>query len=124
MKNENKKLHDSLREEWNQNKRLAQYNEELQWKLQQNKEVVTRVLEQAEETVFNRSMLSSSFNENHNISANRHQLGRTLSFRERTLSNKSYNSECSNRSRKSKNSCEVEDDLSPPSSPKVIIKYN
>jgi myosin heavy subunit len=102
---ENKKLSDSVKEEINQNKRLCQHNEELKWKLNQNKEIVSKVLEQAaEETNFNRSMLSSSFNERH--LCNKQNLERTLSFREQKNSN--------DRSWKSKN-----DDLSPPSSPKV-----
>ncbi|RZB94433.1 SMC N domain containing protein [Asbolus verrucosus] len=103
---ENKKLCDSFKEEINQNKRLCQHNEELKWKLKQNKEVVSKVLEQAaEESSFNRSLLSSSFNERH-LSSNKQNLERTLSFREQKNN--------SDRSWKSKN-----DDLSPPSSPKV-----
>lgn len=79
------------------------------------------MLEQAEEGSFNRSMLSSSFNERHN-STSKPNLERTFSFRERTLSNKSNGSVDSfvGNSRKCKNSLEIDmDDLSPPSSPKV-----
>lgn len=115
MIQENKQLHDSMREESNQKRRLAQHNEELQWKLQQSKEIMTRVIEQTDETVFNRSVYSSSFNERH---ASLRNLDRTLSFRERSFSNVS--SENTRNSRKSKNSCDLEmDDFSPPSSPKV-----
>ncbi|KAJ3642306.1 hypothetical protein Zmor_025105 [Zophobas morio] len=98
---ENKKLYENFKEEINQNKRLCQHNEELKWKLKQNKEVVSKVLEQAaEESHFSRSFLSSSFNERH-LSSNKQSLERALSFREKN----------SDRSWKS--------DLSPPSSPKV-----
>lgn len=116
---DNKKLQESLKEECNHSKRLIQHTEELQWKLKQNKEVVTRVLEQAEETAFNRSLLTSSFNERHNSSKH---LERTMSFRERSLSNKSFSSTegSNNRPRKSKNSYDLDsEDFSPPSSPKV-----
>lgn len=97
---EKKKLYDSFKEEINQNKRLSQHNEELKWKLKQNKEVVDRVLEAAEASNFNRSLLSSSFNERHSPKQN---FERTLSFREQK-----------NNSWKSRN-----DDSSPPTSPKV-----
>ncbi|XP_018567471.1 uncharacterized protein LOC108908047 isoform X2 [Anoplophora glabripennis] len=117
---ENQKLKDSFKEESNQKKRLSQHNEELKWKLKQNKEVISKVLEQTGDTAsFNRSLLSSSFNEKH--SSSKLNLERTLSFRERTYSNKSNISvEDSIRSRKSKNSLEFDvEDLSPPTSPKV-----
>lgn len=111
---ENKKLQESLTNEVNQSIRLRQHNEELQWKLQQNKEVVSRVIE---ETAFNRALLNSSFNEHHTPNRN---LERTFSFRERSI-NKGFNSmDGSIRSRKSKNSSDLTcDELSPPSSPKV-----
>lgn len=118
---ENQKLQESFKEEINQKRRLSQYNEELQWKLRQNKDVITKVIEQAEETVFNRSnVFSSSFSEKHSAVA-KANLERTLSFREKSLSNKSNASlDTSLRSRKSKPSLETEmEDLSPPSSPKV-----
>ncbi|KAG5874966.1 hypothetical protein JTB14_003230 [Gonioctena quinquepunctata] len=117
--NENQRLQESCKEETNHKRRLSQHNEELQWKLKQNKEVISKVLEQAEETAFNRSLLSSSFNERH--SSSRLNLERTLSYRERTYSNRSNISlEESIRSRKSKNSQESDpEDISPPTSPKV-----
>ncbi|KYB25579.1 hypothetical protein TcasGA2_TC034332 [Tribolium castaneum] len=97
---ENKKLYDSFKEEINQNKRLCQHNEELKWKLKQNKEIVSKVLEQAaEESSFNRSLLSASFNERHSTKQN---FDRTLSFRQTSAPWKPR-----------------ADDLSPPSSPKV-----
>ncbi|XP_018334467.1 putative mediator of RNA polymerase II transcription subunit 26 isoform X2 [Agrilus planipennis] len=128
--NDNKKLQESFREEFNHNKRLTQYNEELQWKLQQNKEVVSRVLEQAEETALNRSFLSASFNErhhsgnNHPHSPSRPQLERTLSFREHSSTSNKSNiipSSSTPSSQKSKSSFDVDlsIDVSPPNSPKV-----
>jgi len=111
---ENKKMQGMLKEESNQKRRLSQYNEELQWKLQQNKEVVTRVLEEAEATAFNRSNLSASFSERH-YTTPRNNFERTLSFRD-------ARSKCDSAqiTRKCKNSFEIEfDDISPPSSPKV-----
>ncbi|KAF5306202.1 hypothetical protein FQR65_LT07479 [Abscondita terminalis] len=112
---ENKKLQESLTNELNQSIRLRQHNEELQWKVQQNKEVVSRVIE---ETAFNRALLNSSFNEHH---VPNRQLERTFSFRERSSTNKNCNSlEGSVRSRKSKNCSDLScEELSPPSSPKV-----
>ncbi|XP_022902477.2 CAP-Gly domain-containing linker protein 1 isoform X1 [Onthophagus taurus] len=110
---EKKKLEESLKEELNQKRCLIQRNEELQWKLQQNKEVVTKVIEQAEEGSFNRSILSTSFNERHMTP--RH-LERTLSFRETKPMIRETTINC----RKSKNSYDLDfDDISPPSSPKV-----
>ncbi|KAK5645223.1 hypothetical protein RI129_006523 [Pyrocoelia pectoralis] len=53
---ENRKLQESLKEEMNQSIRLRQHNEELQWKVQQNKEVVSRVIE---ETSFSRCLHNS-----------------------------------------------------------------
>lgn len=103
MLSENKKLYDSFKEEINQKQRLHQYNEELQWKLRQNKEVVSKVLEQAaEETSFNRSLLHASFNERHSTPINNRtaHLERTLSCRE------------------TKNKLKT-DEFSPPNSPKV-----
>ncbi|XP_056630137.1 uncharacterized protein LOC130440813 isoform X1 [Diorhabda sublineata] len=113
---ENHKLQESFKEETIQKRRLSQYNEELQWKLKQNKEVINKVLERAEETVFNRSMMSSSFNERHN--STRLSLERAMSFRERTYTNRSNNGE-EFRGRKSFNVEFETDDLSPPASPKV-----
>ncbi|CAG9759782.1 unnamed protein product [Ceutorhynchus assimilis] len=112
---ENQKLHESFKEEVHHTRRLSQHNEELQWKLRQNKEVFTKVMEQAEETVFNRSNIySSSFNEKHNSSKS---LERAFSFRE--SSHKGIPFETSSGSRKSKNSSIFEDELSPPASPIV-----
>nr|CAI5841018.1 unnamed protein product [Callosobruchus analis] len=45
---ENKRLQEILGEEQNQKKRLSQYNEELQWRLKQTKEVMTEVVQQAD----------------------------------------------------------------------------
>uniref|UniRef100_A0A1Y1LGQ1 Uncharacterized protein n=1 Tax=Photinus pyralis TaxID=7054 RepID=A0A1Y1LGQ1_PHOPY len=53
---ENRKLQESLKEEMNHSVRLRQHNEELQWKVQQNKEVVSRVIE---ETSFSRCLHNS-----------------------------------------------------------------
>ncbi|XP_076253369.1 toucan isoform X2 [Rhynchophorus ferrugineus] len=115
---ENQRLQESFKEEINQKRRLSQYNEELQWKLRQNKEVFTKVIEQAEETAFNRSnMFSSSFNEKH--SPAKSNLERTLSFRERS-SRSVVSLDTPLRGRKVKTSLESEmEDLSPPQSPKV-----
>ncbi|CAG9819044.1 unnamed protein product [Phaedon cochleariae] len=120
------KLQESFKEEINQKRRLSQHNEELQWKLKQNKEVITKVLEQAEETAFNRSILSSSFNERHS-SSSRLSLERTLSFRDRTYSTRSSTSGTPDhqpcRPRKSRTSSDRDlDDLSPPASPKVTAE--
>lgn len=95
----------SFKEEINQKRRLSQYNEELQWKLKQNKEVMNKVLEQThnDDSIFIRSC--SSYNERH--SATKQHLERTLSFR----NNKS----------KTSFDFDVDDDLSPPNSPKVKI---
>ncbi|KAJ8920030.1 hypothetical protein NQ315_011680 [Exocentrus adspersus] len=121
---ENQKLKESFKEETNQKKRLSQHNEELKWKLKQNKEVISKVLEQAGDTAsFNRSMHSLSLNEKHNLT--KLNLERVLSFRECTDSNKSdINEKDGNRSnerqRISKNSLEFPgEDVSPPASPKV-----
>lgn len=113
---ENHKLQESFKEETIQKRRLSQYNEELQWKLKQNKEVINKVLERAEENVFNRSMMSSSFNERHN--STRLSLERAMSFRERSYSNRSNIGE-ELRGRKSFNVEFEPEDLSPPASPKV-----
>ncbi|KAI4461087.1 dynactin 1-related microtubule-binding [Holotrichia oblita] len=112
------KLEESLTEEVNQNKRLKQRNEELQWKVQQNREILNRIFEQAEEGGFNRSNMSSSFNERYLTTGP--IVERTPLFKEKT-NNKSTNSgDIPSASRKSKNSCELDMmDYSPPSSPKV-----
>lgn len=90
LQNEKKKLEESYKEECNQKRRLLQHKEELQWKLQQNKEVVNLVLEQAEEnSSFNRSLLSASFNERHFIQKPPHHFERTHSLRERSSSSSS-----------------------------------
>ncbi|XP_050500456.1 uncharacterized protein LOC114343874 isoform X2 [Diabrotica virgifera virgifera] len=103
---ENRKLHDSFKEENNQNRRLSQRIEEFQWKLKQNTEVLNKVMERAEESVFNRSLISSSFNEKH--SSTRLSLERAMSFRERSYSR-----------RYSNNGDDLIDRKSPPTSPKV-----
>ncbi|XP_066151700.1 restin homolog [Euwallacea fornicatus] len=96
---ENQKLQESLKENMNHSRRLSQHNEELQWKLRQNKEIFTKVIKQAEETVFNRSgVCSSSFNENHFTS-------QSISFKDTE--------------KKLQNSSVFEEDISPPSTPKV-----
>nr|CAH7737052.1 unnamed protein product [Callosobruchus chinensis] len=119
---ENKRLQEILGEEQNQKKRLSQYNEELQWRLKQTKEVMTEVVQQAGDTSFNRSMLHSSFNERH--SATKPNLERRLSFRERA------NSVLSNTSMEENYvSCNsmtasdfIADDLSLPPSPQVKVR--
>ncbi|XP_072380104.1 uncharacterized protein toc isoform X2 [Diabrotica undecimpunctata] len=103
---ENRKLHDSFKEETNQNRRLSQRIEEFQWKLKQNTEVLNKVMERAEESVFNRSLISSSFNEKH--SSTRLSLERAMSFRERSYSR-----------RYSNNGDDIIERKSPPTSPKV-----
>lgn len=123
MLNEKKKLEESYKEECNQKQRLLQHKEELQWKLQQNKEVVTLVLEQAEQenSSFNRSLLTASFNERHCIQ--KPHFERTQSFRERSYSNRSTCSLDSYSRQRSatftKPSDFEEENISPPASPKV-----
>lgn len=122
--NEKKKLEESYKEECNQKQRLLQHKEELQWKLQQNKEVVNLVLEQAEEnSTFNRSLLSASFNERHHYIQQKphhhhHHFERTHSFRERSYSTRSSSSSVC--SLKTTAATESENSsCSPPTSPKV-----
>lgn len=105
---EKQKLQDSFREETNQKKRIQQFNEELQWKLKQNKEVFNKVLNQSDDGTFCRSILSSSLNERH--AATRHALERTSSLRDKA---RSYIEE------RRRPSTDFEDDQSPPGSPKV-----
>lgn len=107
---ENQKLSDSLREEMNHKKRMQQFNEELQWKLKQNKEVMKsiKVLNQSDEGAFSRSILSSSFNERH--TATKLSLERSFSLRDKS---RSYVEE------RRRPSTDFEDDQSPPGSPKV-----
>ncbi|KAL1490171.1 hypothetical protein ABEB36_012908 [Hypothenemus hampei] len=108
---ENQKLQESFKDEVKHSKRLSQLNEELQWKLKQNKEIVTKVIEQAEESVFNRSNLfNSTANENH-------YLERSVSLREASQRT-GKNLESSVKLRKSKNSS-ADEHSSPPSSPKI-----
>lgn len=103
------KLEESLTEEVNQNKRLKQRNEELQWKVQQNREILNRICEQAEESNHTRSLMSASFNEC-SLSL-RPTMERTPSFRQR-LNNNAKTLKSS--------SCDLDaTDSSPPSSPKV-----
>lgn len=105
---EKQKLQDSIREETNQKKRIQQFNEELQWKIKQNKEVINKVLNQSDEVTFNRSILSASLNERH--SSTRLALERTLSLRDKA---RSYIED------RRRPSLELEEDQSPPGSPKV-----
>lgn len=106
-----------LKEEINQKKRFQQHNEELKYKLKQLTEVLNRVVEQKEDTTFNRSYLSMSYNERHNVS--RPRIDRTISLRESSYAGNSF---CSNQS--------IGDDSdidSRPSSPKVkgiVKKYD
>ncbi|XP_017775385.1 PREDICTED: CAP-Gly domain-containing linker protein 1-like isoform X2 [Nicrophorus vespilloides] len=112
---ENKKLHESFKEESNQKKRIQQYNEELTWKLQQNKEIVHKVIEEAD-SAFCRNKLSASFNERYTVQ--KPSFERTLSFRENSFGSRSPSS--LTRSRKSRNSLDLDpEEVSPPSSPKV-----
>lgn len=69
-----------VKEEINQKKRFQQHNEELKYKLKQLTEVLNRVVEQKEDTSFNRSYLSMSYNERHNMS--RPRFDRAISLRE------------------------------------------
>ncbi|KRT80739.1 hypothetical protein AMK59_4917 [Oryctes borbonicus] len=103
------KLEESLTEEVNQNKRLKQRNEELQWKVEQNREIMNRILEQTEEGG-DRSALSTSLHERI-LLMGRPILKQTPPFQERNNPSSS---------RKSKNSCDLNMiDFSAPSSPKV-----
>ncbi|VEN62725.1 unnamed protein product, partial [Callosobruchus maculatus] len=119
---ENKRMQEMLVEEQNQKKRLSQYNEELQWRLKQTKEVMTEVVQQAGDTSFSRSMLHSSFNERH--SATKPSLERRLSFRERgnsVLSNMSGLEESYVTCNSMTASDFIADDLSLPPSPQVKV---
>ncbi|KAL3269695.1 hypothetical protein HHI36_008755 [Cryptolaemus montrouzieri] len=112
---ENKKMEQLLQEEANQRRNLSLRNEELQWKLKQNKEVITKILEQTSDDVFNRSgHLSTSFN-NDRYSSN---TSLNLSFKNFLPSVRS--SLCADSAKmlkKTKNS--VDDEDSPPTSPKI-----
>lgn len=128
---ENKRLHESFNQEVKQNKRLALHNEELQWKLKQNSEVVNAILQGQTPTrkslhgsnqslsddtsyktpsvgYLSRTHHTSSFNEKH-LGTSQHILERTLSFRERTPHLRNSESP----------SLSTELENSPPSSPKV-----
>lgn len=136
---ENKRLQESFNQESKQNKRLSLHNEELQWKLKQNSEVVNAILQGqtptrkslhgsnqslSDDTSYkspsvghlSRTHHTSSFNEKHHGTS--HILERTLSFRERTPHFR--NSESPNERFYSANKSEYfELENSPPSSPKV-----
>lgn len=141
---ENKRLSETCSQETKQKKRLSLYNEELQWKLKQNSEVVNAILQGQTPTrkslhgsnqslcddipckmpsggYLNRSLHTSSFNEKHYGTT--HAFERTLSFRER--SSQFYKDvQCkSSVSCTDKSNCKplnyIEFDDSPPSSPKV-----
>lgn len=114
--NENLKLQESFKEETNQNRRLSRYTEELKWKLEQNKEVVAKVIElQPSQSSFNRSK-SNSYSEKHSLT--KYTLDRSMS--DRAYNRSSISPEDSTRCRKDifKDNFEL-DDLSPPTSPKV-----
>lgn len=119
-------------QETKQKKRLTLYNEELQWKLKQNSEVVNAILQtpklnlsedgQTKSTTsgyLTRSLHTSSFNEKHYGTP--HVFERTLSFRERTSpfykDDQKTNSSSEKFSSKLSEYFDLED--SPPSSPKV-----
>lgn len=137
---ENKRLSEICSQETKQKKRLSLYNEELQWKLKQNSEVVNVLLQgqtpsrkpmhDTEQSLcddliqfhtpqgsfLNRSLHSSSFNEKHFFT---HSFERTLSFKERSRNSTSPNN-ISDTRKHSNRSAELFDlEISPPSSPKV-----
>lgn len=90
-----------------------QFNEELQWKIKQNKEVINKILGHSEDINFSRSVLSASFNERHTMSRN--TLERSLSFRE-----KNTPVDDRQKSRKSRNLSDFDwDEVMGPTSPKV-----
>ncbi|CAH1185100.1 unnamed protein product [Phyllotreta striolata] len=74
------KLKENLKEEQAQRKRILLHNEELLWKLRQNKEVMTKVVEQADGIGLNRSKLSASCRESN---SRKMLLERSLSLREK-----------------------------------------
>lgn len=75
---DNERLQELAKKEWDQSNRLNRYNEELQYKLQQHKEVLARVVRDPDVSVM---QLGSSFSDN---SHTKQHLNRTLSFRERS----------------------------------------
>ncbi|XP_050305174.1 restin homolog [Anthonomus grandis grandis] len=107
LKQDIQRLQTYIKDQMNYSRTISLQNEELRYKLRQNAQVLNKVID---EKSFNRSVIySSSFNERHNASKS---LERAFSFRE-SSSNNSQN-------RVSRNSSVFdEDDLSPPSSPKV-----
>lgn len=132
---ENKRLSEICTQETKQKKRLSLYNEELQWKLKQNSEVVNAIIQgqtpsrkplhgsnqslsddsqfkTPNGTFLSRSLHTSSFNEKHFIT---HSFERTFSFKER--SNKTSPNYHELKSNYSTELFDLED--SPPSSPKV-----
>lgn len=134
---ENKHLSEICSQETKQKKRLSLYNEELQWKLKQNSEVVNAILQGqtpsrkplhgsdqslSDESQFktpsnsfhSRSLHTSSFNEKHFFTPS---FDRTLSFRERSNSRTPPNNCDEPKTSKSNESFEL--DESPPNSPKV-----
>lgn len=140
---ENKRLAETCNQETKQKKRLSLYNEELQWKLKQNSEVVNAILQGQTPTrkslhgsnqslcddapcktpsggYLSRSLHTSSFNEKHYGTP--HVFERTLSFRERSshfYRDARMNSTSPNEKSGNKSSDYFELDDSPPSSPKV-----
>ncbi|CAH1978181.1 unnamed protein product [Acanthoscelides obtectus] len=120
---ENKRLQEILAEEQNQKRRMSQYNEELQWRLKQTKEVMTEVVQQAGDTSFNRSVFHSSFNERH--SATKPNLERRLSFRERERTCSGMSNMSMDENYQTCNSLTasefIPDDTSLPTSPQVKV---
>lgn len=140
---ENKKLQETCNQETKQKKRLSLYNEELQWKLKQNFEVVNAIIQGQTPTrkslhgsnqslcddipckapsggYLNRSLHTSSFNEKHYGTP--HVFERTLSFRERSsqfYSNDTTRFTSPGNDKSGSKSEYFDMDDSPPSSPKV-----
>lgn len=79
-------MREKYKNEWDNSKRLAFSNEELQWKLEQNKEVWKRVMEQSDGAI-DRSVFNPVISNN--------SLNRTQSFREH--SSRSFSVECGKR---------------------------
>ncbi|XP_045475291.1 restin homolog [Harmonia axyridis] len=112
---ENKRLEMLLQEEAKQKRSISLRNEELQYKLEQNKEVVTKILEQTNHESKIDQYLSSSFNSdryNSNTSLN-------LSFRNfYPIGRSSTGVEVGSRTPK-KPKTSLDEDESPPLSPRV-----
>ncbi|XP_044755813.1 uncharacterized protein LOC123314539 [Coccinella septempunctata] len=116
LQTENKKLEQLLQEESKLKRNISLRNEELQYKLEHNKEVITKILEQTNDDISNRSeqYLSSSFNSDKyssNTSLN-------MSFKNFYPTGRSSTGPDSGKKpKKPKNS--IEDDESPPLSPRI-----